>query len=311
MARAGNSKTERGDNVGKHAYLIIAHNKFEHLGMAQRRPERIGIKVRHMRIDVHINVVLLKIQHLAQHFELLFAERTRVNWGGYSQIQAELNLLKAAANSGEDYSYYHLLSGADLPLRPAQEIWGFFEQRGTEFIHFSAHDFAMEERTQERAKCYHLLQEKVGRPTGWLYYMERGLVEMQKLLRVDRLKRNGMERLYCGSQWFSITGALAKYVLSKEDWIKSAFSYGCCVDECFLQTLVMQSAFAGNLSMPPEADDYHANMRWIDWKRGNPYTFEDGDYEELIASDYLFARKFDMDQYPKVCKALYKNCVKK
>ncbi len=110
----------------------------------------------------------------------------------------------------------------------------------------------MEERTQERAKCYHLLQEKVGRPTGWLYYMERGLVEMQKLLRVDRLKRNGMERLYCGSQWFSITGALAKYVLSKEDWIKSAFSYGCCVDECFLQTLVMQSAFAGNLSMPPE-----------------------------------------------------------
>ena len=74
---------------------------------------------------------------------------------------------------------------------------------------------------------------------------------------------------------------------------------------------MMQSAFAGNLSMPPEADDCHANMRWIDWKRGNPYTFEDGDYEELIASDYLFARKFDMDQYPKVCKALYKNCVKK
>lgn len=71
-----------------------------------------------------------------QPFQMKFAERTRVNWGGYSQIQAELNLLKAAANSGEDYSYYHLLSGADLPLRPAQEIWGFFEQRGTEFIHF-------------------------------------------------------------------------------------------------------------------------------------------------------------------------------
>lgn len=52
-------------------------------------------------------------------------------------------------------------------------------------------------------------------------------------------------------------------------------------------------------------------MLWIDWKRGNPYTFEDGDYEELIASDYLFARKFDTDQYPKICKALYKNCVKK
>lgn len=297
--------------MGKHAYLIIAHNKFEQLKMLCEMLDFEQNDI-YMHIDAHVtDFDADSFRPSLRHSKMKFAERTRVNWGGYSQIQAELNLLKAAANSGEDYSYYHLLSGADLPLRPAQEIWGFFEQRGTEFIHFSAHDFAMEERTQERAKCYHLLQEKVGRPTGWLYYMERGLVEMQKLLRVDRLKRNGMERLYCGSQWFSITGALTKYVLSKEDWIKSAFSYGCCVDECFLQTLVMQSAFAGNLSMPPEADDYHANMRWIDWKRGNPYTFEDGDYEELIALDYLFARKFDMDQYPKVCKALYKNCVKK
>lgn len=40
-------------------------------------------------------------------------------------------------------------------------------------------------------------------------------------------------------------------------------------------------------------DDYHANMRDIDWKRGRPYTWRNTDFDELMASDYLFARKFD------------------
>ena len=34
-------------------------------------------------------------------------------------------------------------------------------------------------------------------------------------------------------------------------------------------------------------------MRDIDWKRGRPYTRRNTDFDELMASDYLFARKFD------------------
>ena len=33
-------------------------------------------------------------------------------------------------------------------------------------------------------------------------------------------------------------------------------------------------------------------MRLVDWNRGNPYTWQSQDYNELIASDRLFARKF-------------------
>lgn len=126
--------------MGKHAYLIIAHNKFEQLKMLCEMLDFEQNDI-YMHIDAHVtDFDADSFRPSLRHSKMKFAERTRVNWGGYSQIQAELNLLKAAANSGEDYSYYHLLSGADLPLRPAQEIWGFFEQRGTEFIHFSAHD---------------------------------------------------------------------------------------------------------------------------------------------------------------------------
>ena len=39
----------------------------------------------------------------------------------------------------------------------------------------------------------------------------------------------------------------------------------------------------------------HANMRFIDWKRGDPYLFHSSDFNELISSDLLFARKFNED----------------
>lgn len=34
-------------------------------------------------------------------------------------------------------------------------------------------------------------------------------------------------------------------------------------------------------------------LRFIDWYRGDPYTFTSDDYSQLVASDQLFARKFD------------------
>ena len=33
--------------------------------------------------------------------------------------------------------------------------------------------------------------------------------------------------------------------------------------------------------------------RLIDWNRGSPYTFRQADFQELMASDCMFARKFD------------------
>ena len=34
-------------------------------------------------------------------------------------------------------------------------------------------------------------------------------------------------------------------------------------------------------------------MRHIDWKRGKPYIFRNDDFDELISSNCMFARKFD------------------
>lgn len=48
-------------------------------------------------------------------------------------------------------------------------------------------------------------------------------------------------------------------------------------------------------------------MRLTDWNRGNPYVFRNEDYEELVQSKYIFARKFDEKIDEKIIDRLYEH----
>ncbi len=301
----------REETANKHAYLIIAHDKFEQLRMLCEM-----LDFPQHDIYIHIDACASDfdadtVRGCTKFSPITFVDRIEVNWGGYSQIQAELNLLEAAKASHTDYGYYHLLSGADLPLRPARELWEYFDgNAGTEFVHYCTNDFTANPPVQERAKVYHLFQERIKRSGKIVTTVERAVVAVQNLLRVNRYRSAGIEKIYCGSNWFSITDRLAEHVLAHKSWIQRTFHCGCCVDECFLQTLMIGSEFEDKLYMPVGSDDCRANMRYIDWKRGNPYVFRAEDYNELVSSQCLFARKFDENISREICQMLYAHCMK-
>ena len=73
--------------------------------------------------------------------------------------------------------------------------------------------------------------------------------------------------------------------------------YSNCADEVFLQTIVWNSAWRENLFLSGVHLErpMERSMRLIDWEKGGPYTWTIGDYEELSASEMMFARKFDID----------------
>ena len=62
-------------------------------------------------------------------------------------------------------------------------------------------------------------------------------------------------------------------------------------DDIFIHKVLHNSPFKDKLYNVD--DEYKGCMRLIDWKRGNPYIFRKGDFQELMSSDRLFARKFD------------------
>lgn len=282
----------------KQAYLIIAHK------------DDTAFKTLLHMLDDEDNDIFIHMDKKNKNYNQFYIEkqitkskvfhtrRSSVSWGDYSMINAEYLLLKEATSRG-CYNYYHLLSGQDLPIKTQKEIRNFFEKHvGKEFISFDCNTFQF----QERVCYYYPLQKVSGR--GHMQKITNLLLYIQKKAKI---KRNKNIKFQKGSQWFSITDDLARYVINQEKWIKKVFKYSFCADEIFLQTIVYNSDFINSLYYKNFDDSNEGNMRYIDWIRGNPYVFKSGDIDEIKQSNLLFARKFDSQLSEEIIQEIYKN----
>ena len=66
------------------------------------------------------------VERYVKYAKVFHAQRTSTVWGGITLVKAEFVLLKAAVDHGP-YQHYHLISGADLPIQPPEDIRAFFD----------------------------------------------------------------------------------------------------------------------------------------------------------------------------------------
>lgn len=291
--------------MGRHAYLILAHKNLSQL-------RKLIELLDDQRNDIYVHVDLKvsdfypeEWKNIVNKSSLTFLnDRINVNWGGVSIMRAEISLLKAAAANGK-YDYYHLLSGMDLPLKTQDEIHSFFDDNlGKEFINL----WEFKKSTLSRFRYFTIF------PEGEAKFRTRIVNHIFKGLQMAvgfRINKN--VNFYFGSQWFSITDDLARYVLSNEDWLENVFRHTSTCDEIFLPTLVCNSEFKERLFIPEPVESNRGstlgNMRFIDWTRGesvrHPWTFRASDEQLLFSVDHLWARKFDENVDEEIIDKLY------
>ena len=90
---------------------------------------------------------------------------------------------------------------------------------------------------------------------------------------------------------------MAKYILQQYKSMKKFFRFSECADEIFLQTIAYSSPYHDNIE-----DEC---LRFIDWNRGGPYTFKSEDFDLLVNSYKLFARKFDEKVDNEIIERIY------
>lgn len=129
--------------------------------------------------------------------------------------------------------------------------------------------------------------KNVGRFAFITRLMRATFIRIQEGIGIKRNKHIDFRK---GSQWASITSDFTEYLLSRENIIRKIYSHTFCPDEVFIQTECWNSEFRHKLH--DYSPNYRGHMRLIDWRRGNPYVWRDEDYDELIHSDRIFARKF-------------------
>ncbi|WP_407856507.1 beta-1,6-N-acetylglucosaminyltransferase [Enterococcus hailinensis] len=273
----------------KHAYLIIAHNQFELL-------EKLIESLTYEYNDFYILIDKKNLLNFSETLKKKFEERNvnlildnSVFWGTYSQIEAELTLFKKAFYSDVNYSYYHVLSGIDFPLKQAKRIHQDIEKNyPTEYIAFAERS-NLSNSSLERIKFYSAPQFVIKmfgrRPYSFL--TKKLLFPIQRLLKINRLKEINFS-LGKGSNWVSVTDKLVKELLSQKfsKFIDLLLTNSFCGDELLVQTVALNSENIIN-------EVSNINLRYIDWKRGNPYVFVNTDLEELIriSNQYYFCRK--------------------
>lgn len=276
----------------KHACLIMAHNEFGVLKKSISLMDDPGNDI-YVHIDKKVkNFNPQDFYPFVKQSQLFFIPRTKVTWGSYSQINAELLLLKAAVKN--KYEYYHLLSGSDLPLRSMDEMHNFFNQRkGRELVTFNK--VAYETKNFHfRIKEYYLLQELMGKNrTGLLNILNKVLLKGQSFLKIDRMKKSKLD-FRKGLNWFSITHELALFVLSHEPEIRKQYKFTIMADEIFLQTLVWNSHFR---------DAICEDMTRVT-KKGRPYIYRIEDFDFLIQSNAFWGRKFSEDVDPLIVERI-------
>ena len=277
--------------MNKQAFLIMYHNDYYILEKLLKQIDSEYFDI-YLHVDKKVkNFNFEKTKKILNKSNIYFTKRINVKWSTFSQIKCELLLLKEATKN--NYSYYHLLSGNDLLLKNSTEIFNYFNNNNKEYIAYNSID-KITESELERIRYYHILNKnrrhnnKIIRELSTKIYYK--LLSIQKKLKINRLKINKLE-IRKGANWFSITNELAKYILTKEKDISKMYKYSNCADELFLQTITYNSKFKKNIYN--EYSDEHQNIkRYIDWIRGEPYTFTLEDYDELINSNCFFARKF-------------------
>lgn len=267
--------------------MIMAHTDFGQLC-------RLVKALDHDDVDIYIHVNQRSkdwdpslLEGSIKRSKLYFVNRVNIYYCDYSQVDAQKELLKTATSKG--YCYYHMLSGADLPVHPISQIIQYFENNnGYEFVGFNKNYET--ERSGFRFFLSDTIRTSSGLKQKIFHRFNKMLISIQRSLKIN-LARNYEGVPQKGFDWWSITHEAAMLVLEREPEFRRYFRYTYCPSELLVQTILYNSPLRARLF--DMNDECRGSMREIDWKRGTPYVWRKEDYDYLINSPCMFARKFD------------------
>ncbi len=269
----------------KHAYLIMTY-----------KPDKIYQLLRQLDYENHDIYIHIdkkckydksKIESCVSKSSIYILSKFDISWAHISQTMCQIFLLEQAIKN--EYSYYHLLSESDFPLKTNEELHTFFENSHKNFVHFESKSVPA---NKEKFIKYYYLFQRYNRHSRFFDILEKININIQKIFHVNRIKD---ETYACGANWFSITNFLSKLIIANKEHIYKRYRYTRSSDEFYLQSLILKTNNINILSYDKMDDNYIACERYIDWQRGNPYVFSESDVDELIASNFCFARKINLD----------------
>lgn len=270
----------------RHAILVLAHGDLSILKyqMTILDDPRFDFYIHIDKKTRNDGSELLCICHKSRVF---ITEQIPVYWGHSSINEATMILIHKVLNSGLIYDYAHLLSGVDLPIKLPDQIDQFYNiNQGKEFV-------VIWKKANWRTK-YRYPFVKLYRRTESEMLNKVKKFMVSRIVRFPRKRMTSLKRdmgwdTYCGEQWWSYTWEFLKYIGNVGDMLLPYFKDCYITDECFTQTILMNSNKFCN---------HHSNQktREILWENYSPHIWERSEVGKLLEAEGFFARKFSLEK---------------
>ncbi|HCL83259.1 MAG TPA: glycosyltransferase [Chitinophagaceae bacterium] len=266
------------------ACIIMAHKEPQQIERFIKRFNNLPFDF-YLHIDKKIS--LKPFDYLAGVPNVYFVNhRIKVRWASYSFVIALLGAFKQVLGSGIPYDFISVMSGQDYPIKPVSGIYQTLEKNtGKNFICYEESG-EWWRHAINRINKYHFTN-----------FGFRGRYRIQFFLNALLPSRKFPlpYKLYGGPKAMCMTLSTdcAAYIVAFVESNKKLrrfirFTWG--PDEFLIPTLIMNSEFKHSV--------VNDNFYYIDWSKGgsNPKTLTVADYELLLSSDKMLARKFDIKQ---------------
>jgi len=257
------------------AYLILVHRypfQFKRLFRAIYHPANYYL----VHVDKRSGVGLqTEIQDFLSSFanaSLLKSQSTL--WGGYSLVDAELRGIEELLKISSEWEFFINLSGQDFPLKSQTHIQDFLSRNiGNDFIRV-ANQSKIRPDTLSRIRNY--------------------VTEFSNRILRTPIKRPYLRGVtpYIGNQWMILSRKFCEFVCysPEVERFKRFYRHTFISDEGFFQTVIMNTSYKGII-----VNDDKRTIVWVPIGKIKlrPRDFTSKDAEFLLASQGLFARKFD------------------
>ncbi len=272
------------------AILITAYKNYHHLeDLVNFFDDKFNI---YIHIDRKSSISKDDIQKLSSKERVQYVSQTyKINWGGINHLRAILELAEKAVGDSTN-KYFHLITGHDYPIVSIDRLNDFMEKnQDKDFMEYVPLPYpAWPEDGMDRLSRYNIYDLIDGR-TGLNERLIKGFSKLQRKIGFKRSFSKDFPPLYGGSTYWSLKRESLEYVfqyMENHPRFLERFKYSFCSEEIFFQTILLNSPMKGNI--------INNNMRFIIWEERNgnfPANLDCNDYNDILKSDALFARKFE------------------
>lgn len=224
-----------------------------------------------------------------------------IDWGDFNHLQAIILLCRESFKYSE-CNYFHLITGSDYPIVPLSEFKAFFSKNcQNNFVeHFPLPRAGWgSEGGIERIRYYWFrpLNSKVSQYT---------LKIQRKILHTYRPFGFFNGKLYGGGTYWSVSRNAISSIL---DYLSNHPQYL----HRFRHTHIPEEICFPTLWKGLGVHLTNNHLRYIDWSenKANPKVLTEADFNRIISSDYVFARKIEQKTSSQLIQLLKSHLEKK